>query len=153
MSTISLCMIVKNEEKCIERCLDCLKDLVDEMIVVDTGSTDRTKELAKAKGAKVYDFEWTGDFSEARNYSFSLASCDYIYTADADEELDEENRQRFLALKEDVGRLNVDIVQMYYCNQLEHRTVYNYDRELRPKLFRRIRHFVWVDPVHEQVSL
>ncbi len=153
MIRISLCMIVKNEENCLGRCLDSLKGIVDEMIVVDTGSTDRTVEIAKEKGASVYHFEWTGDFSEARNYSFSLATGDYIYAADADEELDEENRKRFLKLKEDIGDLNVDIVQMYYCNQLSFRTVYNYDRELRPKLFKRIRKFQWIDPIHEQVAI
>lgn len=153
MVTISLCMIVKNEESCIGKCLDSLKGIVDEMIVVDTGSTDRTREIAKEKGAQVYDFKWTDDFSEARNYAFSLAKCDYIYSADADEELDEDNRQRFLSLKIDINELNVDIVQMYYCNQLSYRTVYNFDRELRPKLFKRVRHFVWADPIHEQVVL
>ncbi len=153
MVTISLCMIVKNEEPILGRCLKSLQGIVDEMIVVDTGSTDRTKEVAKEYGAEVYDFKWTGDFSDARNYSFSLAKCDYIYIADADEELDEDNRQRFLKLKEDIGKLNIDIVQMFYCNQLAFRTVYNYDRELRPKLFRRVRHFKWEDPIHEQVCL
>ena len=153
MVTISLCMIVKNEEACLGTCLKSLQGIVDEMIVVDTGSTDRTKEIARENGAAVYDFEWTGDFSDARNYSFSLAKCDYIYTADADEELDEDNRKRFLKLKGDIDELNIDIVQMYYCNQLAFNTVYNYDRELRPKLFKRIRTFKWVDPIHEMVSL
>ncbi len=59
MVTISLCMIVKNEEDCLGRCLDSLKGIVDEMIVVDTGSTDRTVEIAKEKGATVYHFDWT----------------------------------------------------------------------------------------------
>lgn len=153
MVTISLCMIVKNEENCLEKCLGSLKGLVDEMIVVDTGSTDRTKEIANAFGAKVYDFKWTGDFSEARNFSFSKATCDYIYSADADEELDEANRERFLQMKRDLEELDIDIVQMYYCNQLSFRTVYNFDRELRPKLFKRVRHFIWEDPIHEQVVL
>nr|WP_297707072.1 glycosyltransferase [uncultured Butyrivibrio sp.] len=153
MVTISLCMIVKNEEEHLGKCLDCLKDIVDEMIVVDTGSTDRTVDIAKEKGAKVYDFKWTGDFSDARNFAFSLAGCDYIYSADADEEIDEENRQRFLKLKEDIDALDVDIVQMYYTNQLAYRTVYNYDKELRPKLFKRQRSFRWVDPIHEQVNI
>ncbi len=151
--TISLCMIVKNEEACLGKCLDSLKGIVDEMIVVDTGSTDNTIQIAQDKGAQVYNFKWTGDFSEARNYAFSLAKCDYIYSADADEEIDDDNRKRFIKLKEDIDELNVDIVQMYYCNQLAFRTVYNYDRELRPKLFKRIREFVWVDPIHEQVLL
>ena len=153
MVTISLCMIVKNEEDCLKRCLDSLKGIVDEMIVVDTGSTDRTKEIAKECGARVEDFAWTGDFSEARNFAFSKANCDYIYSADADEELDEDNRERFMQLKKDLSELDIDIVQMYYCNQLEFRTVYNFDRELRPKLFKRVRHFVWEDPIHEQVIL
>ena len=153
MITISLCMIVKNEEESLGRCLESLKGIVDEMIVVDTGSEDRTVEIAKEYGAKVYDFKWTGDFSEARNYSFSLATCDYIYSADADEELDEDNRLRFIQLKKDIEELDIDIVQMYYCNQLSFRTVYNYDRELRPKLFKRVRSFKWEDPIHEQVAI
>ena len=153
MVTISLCMIVKNEESCLEKCLKSLEGIVDEMIVVDTGSTDRTKDIAKACGAKVLDFTWTGDFSDARNFAFAQANCDYIYSADADEELDEDNRQRFMELKADLSELDIDIVQMYYCNQLEFRTVYNFDRELRPKLFKRVRHFVWEDPIHEQVIL
>ena len=147
-------MIVKNEEENLPRCLDSLKGIVDEMIVVDTGSTDRTKEIASSYGAKVLDFEWTGDFSDARNFSFSQASCDYIYSADADEELDEDNKKRFMELKEkDLEELGIDIVQMYYCNQLSFRSVYNFDRELRPKLFRRLRTFTWEDPIHEQVVL
>ena len=153
MVTISLCMIVKNEEDCLKKCLESLKGIVDEMIVVDTGSTDRTKEIAKECGAKVLDFVWTGDFSDARNFAFSQATGDYIYSADADEELDEDNRQRFMQLKNDLSELDIDIVQMYYCNQLKFRTVYNFDRELRPKLFKRLRHFVWQDPIHEQVIL
>ncbi len=153
MVTISLCMIVKNEESKLSWCLDSLKGIVDEMIIVDTGSEDSTKEIARQYGAKVYDFEWTGDFSEARNYAFSLATGDYIYTADADEDIDEENRERFLKLKKDIEELDIDIVQMYYTNQLASRSVYNYDRELRPKLFRRVRNFRWEDPIHEQIVI
>ena len=85
MVTISVCMIVKNEEKVLERCLDSLKGLWEELIIVDTGSTDSTKTIAKKYTDKVYDFSWTGNFSDARNYSFSKAGCDYIYCADADE--------------------------------------------------------------------
>ena len=150
--TISLCMIVKNEEKVLRRCLDSIRDLMDEMIIVDTGSTDRTKEIAAEYTDKVYDFTWTGDFSEARNFSFSKAKCDYIYAADADEVLDEENREKFRILKETLVS-EVEIVQMYYGNQLSHGTVYNYDKELRPKLFKRLRNFCWIEPVHETVRL
>ena len=84
-SSVSLCMIVKNEEQHLAKCLRSVKPVVDEMILVDTGSTDRTKAIAKAFGAKVFDFEWTNDFSEARNFSISKASGDWILVMDADE--------------------------------------------------------------------
>ena len=152
MATFSLCMIVKNEEKVLARCLDSICDLMDEIIIVDTGSGDRTKEIAGRYTDRVYDFEWTGSFSDARNFSFSLAGCDYIYCADADEVLDGENREKLRILKETILP-QVEIVQMYYGNQLCHGTVYNFDRELRPRLFKRLRTFEWIEPVHETVRL
>lgn len=94
-TTISLCMIVKNEERVLARCLDSLADLVDEIIIVDTGSTDATKEIAARYTEQTYDFVWQDDFAAARNFSFSKASMDYIYVPDADEVLDEDNRQAF----------------------------------------------------------
>ena len=78
MKEISLCMIIKNEEKTIARCLDSVKDLVDEIIIVDTGSTDKSKEIVSKYTDKVYDFEWVEDFAKARNFSFSKATKDYI---------------------------------------------------------------------------
>lgn len=150
MITVSLCMIVKDEEETLGRCLSCLSDLVDEIIIVDTGSTDRTKEIAAEYTGKIYDFQWVDDFSAARNFAFSKASGDYIYSADADEILDEVNRERFRVLKENMIP-EVEIVQMYYTNQLKFRTVYNYDKEYRPKLFKRLRNFTWIDPVHETI--
>ena len=136
MITISLCMIVKNEEKLLARCLDSVADIMDELIIVDTGSTDRTKEIAARYTDKIYDFEWIGDFAAARNFAFSKATMEYIYSADADEALDEENREIFRRLKENLLP-EIDIVQMYYANQLDFGTIYNFDRELRPKLFKR----------------
>lgn len=150
MITVSLCMIVKNEERILDRCLSCLADLVDEIIIVDTGSTDRTKEIAEKYTDKIYDFEWINDFAAARNFAFSKATGDYIYSADADEVLDEVNRTRFKVLKEHMIP-EIEIVQMYYCNQLKFGTVYNYDKEYRPKLFKRVRSFTWIDPIHETV--
>ncbi|MCR5665501.1 MAG: glycosyltransferase family 2 protein [Eubacterium sp.] len=152
MATISLCMIVKNEEPVLERCLDSICDLMDEIIIVDTGSTDSTKEIAARYTDKIYDFEWTGNFAAARNYSFSKATMEYIYCADADEVLDETNHTRFLHLKQSLLP-EIEIVQMYYRGQLQHGTVYNYDRELRPKLYRRLRSFRWIEPIHECVCL
>jgi len=84
-NTASLCMIVKNEEAQLARCLKSVQPVVDEMIIVDTGSTDRTKDIAKVFGAKLYDFKWTDDFSEARNYCISKAKGRWIFILDADE--------------------------------------------------------------------
>ena len=67
MATVSLCMIVKNEEKVLSRCLDSVKDAVDEIIIVDTGSEDNTKNIASQYTDKIYDFKWVYDFSAARN--------------------------------------------------------------------------------------
>jgi len=125
--TISVCMIVKNEEKNLAGCLDCLKDVADEIVIVDTGSTDKTKEIAGQYTDKVYDFAWIDDFAAARNFAFSKATMDYIYSADADERLDEENQAKFLQLKE-ILLPEIEIVQMYYCNQLENNTIYSFDR-------------------------
>ncbi|MDF2609543.1 MAG: glycosyl transferase family 2 [Lachnospiraceae bacterium] len=152
MPTISACLIVKNEEKVLARCLACLHDIVDEIIIVDTGSTDSTKEIAKQYTDKIYDFTWIDDFAAVRNYSFSKATMDYIYTADADEVVDEENRDKFKQLKKDLLP-EIEIVQMKYANQLQYNTTYNFDVELRPKIYKRMRSFRWVDPIHESVML
>lgn len=152
MVTISVCMIVKDEEPILARCLDCLKDIAEEIIIVDTGSIDNTKEIAKKYTDKIYDYQWQDDFAKARNYSFSKATMDYIYVADADEVIDEENQKKFRMLKE-VILPEIDIVQMMYCNQLEFGTTYNFDEELRPKLYKRVRTFTWTDPIHESVML
>ena len=154
MPTISLCMIVKNEEKVLKRCLDSLTGLFEEIIIVDTGSADSTKQIAKAYTDKVYDFAWTGSFSDARNFAFSKCSCDYIYSADADEVLDRDNHQKFLNLKKALDTVgDIDIVQMKYGNQLQYSTIYNYDEELRPKLYKRLRPFIWENDIHEAVRL
>ncbi|MCP4253977.1 MAG: glycosyltransferase [Candidatus Scalindua sp.] len=87
-SSISLCMIVKNEKENLPRCLNSIKDYVDEIIIVDTGSTDRTVEIANDFGAKVFIHPWEGDFSKARNYSLKYATCDWILILDADHELE-----------------------------------------------------------------
>ena len=84
-ATVSLCMIVKDEERYLARCLESAKPLVDEMIVVDTGSSDRTRDIARAFGAKVYPFSWQEDFSKARNVSISKACGQWLFILDADE--------------------------------------------------------------------
>jgi glycosyltransferase involved in cell wall biosynthesis len=85
IGTLSVCMIAKDEEKYMARCLASLKPVADEIIVVDTGSTDRTKNIARAFGAQIFDFPWTNDFSEARNFSLEKAKGHWILVHDADE--------------------------------------------------------------------
>lgn len=148
MVSISLCMIVKNEEKVLARCLESLAPAMDEIIIVDTGSSDRTKEVAGRYTNQVYDFVWTGSFADARNFAASKATKEYIYTADADEYLDQENQQKLLQLKS-ILLPEIEMVQMLYCTEDAYNTVYNFEKEYRPKLYRRLRKFVWIDPIHE----
>lgn len=90
-TTLSLCMIVRNEEAVLDRCLRSVKDVVDEMIIVDTGSEDRTVEIAESHGARVYHHPWQNSFSEARNHGLQFATGDWILQMDADEELERED--------------------------------------------------------------
>lgn len=87
MTRLSACMIVKNEEEMLPRCLESIQGTVDELIVVDTGSTDRTMEIARSFGAKIYEHPWQNDFSLHRNQSIGYATGDWILIIDADERL------------------------------------------------------------------
>lgn len=91
--SISLCMITRDEEKNLPRCLDSVKELVDEIIIVDTGSKDRTMEIARGYGAKVLRFEWKGDFATMRNLALKEARHPWILHLDADEELESLDRE------------------------------------------------------------
>lgn len=98
MVTLTLCMIVKDEEQFIEGCLENVKDIVDEIVVVDTGSADSTKEIAKKSEANVFDFKWKDDFSAARNFSLDKATSNWILVMDADELLDTNGKKEILKL-------------------------------------------------------
>ena len=113
MISLSLCMIVKNEEKVLKRCLDSVKNIVDEIIIVDTGSTDKTKDIAKKFTKNIYDFKWIDDFAAARNYSFSKATKEYIMWLDADDVILKKDREKLLKLKENLDR-STDMVLLKY---------------------------------------
>jgi glycosyltransferase involved in cell wall biosynthesis len=118
---ISLCMIVKNEETILPRCLASVQGVVDEMIIVDTGSTDKTREIARAAGAKLYEFQWIDDFSAARNYSLAQASGHWILVMDADEELERDSGQRMRKLAQgDEADAYWVILRNFYRNRLQH---------------------------------
>ncbi len=151
MITISLCMIVKNEEKRLERCLESIKDVVDQIVIVDTGSDDGTKKIADRYTQAVYDFKWIDDFAAARNYSFSKAECDYILWLDADDILLPQDAEKLNKLK---ARLDpkVDGITFLYH--------YAFDEEKNPSLvFRRIRlvkrekNYIWRGFIHEYVEV
>lgn len=143
-------MIVRDEDETIARCLDTVKDIVDEIIVVDTGSVDKTKDILSSYAAYVYDFKWIDDFAAARNYSFSKATQDYILWLDADDVFLEEDINKLRYLKEHMEP-SVDVVMMKYNLGVDNdkRVACTYYRE---RLLKRNKNFKWNDPVHEYIE-
>ncbi len=149
MFTISLCMIVKNESAVLKRALDCVKKFADEIIIVDTGSEDNTKEIAKKFTEKVYDFAWCDDFSKARNFSFSLASCDYQMWLDADDVITDENIQKINALKNNFADVDVFMCKYSTGFDSENQPSITYFRE---RILKRADNFKWQGFVHEVIA-
>ncbi|MFN3873181.1 MAG: glycosyltransferase [Ignavibacterium sp.] len=146
-SGISLSMIVRNEGKHLYECLNSVKNVVDEIVIVDTGSTDNTVEIAKSFNAKIFYFEWNDDFSAARNFALKKCTGDWILYLDADERLDENSAKKIKSLTQ--TQQNVG----YYC------TIKNYDSEIqRNHTIRYIRFFrnspeaKFTGKVHEQIT-
>ena len=150
MPTISLCMIVKNEEEVLGRCLSSVRDLVDEIVVVDTGSEDSTKDIAKQFTDKVYDFEWIDHFGAARNFAFSHATCDYIMWLDADDVILPEDAAAFKALKETLDP-SVDTVMMKYHIAFDEqgKPTFTYYRE---RVVRNCPRARWEGAIHEVIT-
>lgn len=94
---ITLCLIVRDEEKNLAQCLDSFQALYDEIVLVDTGSIDRTKEIAREFNARIFDFEWCDDFSAARNYALSKVGTDWVMMVDADDVIDSDIAPKLLA--------------------------------------------------------
>ena len=130
MFTISLCMIVRDEEGTLRRCLDSVKEVVDEIIIVDTGSRDHTAEIAREFTEKVYEFQWIDDFSAARNYGLERATQDYCMWLDADDVLKPEEAEKIQRLKEEMP-VDVDVVMMKYAIAFDEwdRPTFTYYRE------------------------
>ncbi len=151
MITISLCMIVKNEEAHLARCLDSIADVMDEIIIVDTGSTDATKEIAAKYTDKVLDFPWINDFSAARNFAYINATMDYQMWLDADDVLPEEEKEALLKLKQTLDPA-YDMVTMKYHASLDQdgQPLLTSTRE---RLTKREKNYRWQDPVHECIPL
>ncbi len=148
MATVSLCMIVKNEEEVLKRCLESVKGIADEIIIADTGSTDSTREIALSEGADLYCFPWNDSFADARNFAFSKAECDYQLWLDADDVISDESREKLIELKK---TLTADVVMLPYHT--------SFDEEGKPaltfwreRLLKRSEGFKWVGAVHECIT-
>lgn len=150
MVTISLCMIVKNEENTLERCLNSVQGLVDEIIIVDTGSTDRTTEIAGKFTDKIYRFPWKDDFAAARNVSFSKASMEYCMWLDADDVIEPTERVKFLTLKQSLSP-DTDIVMMKYHTSFDETgaPAFSYYRE---RWIKNTPEYRWAGEVHEVIT-
>lgn len=147
--TISLCMIVKNEEKVLARCLDSVKDIFDEIVIVDTGSYDKTKDIAKKYTRNVYDFKWVEDFSKARNYAFSKATKEYIMWLDADDIVLPKDKE---GIKELISKLDgtEDIICLKYNTGFDSdgNVIFTYYRE---RIIKNNGTHKWVGRIHEVI--
>lgn len=145
MSSLSLSMIVKNEEKHLARCLSSVKDVVDEIVIVDTGSTDKTIEIAESFGAKVFHFEWINDFSAARNFSLSKCTGKWILYLDADEELSKNS-------VEELNKIKIQSAAGVNCSVISPGTKFSSSSIFRyPRLFANVNGIKFSGKVHEQI--
>ncbi|TDQ35436.1 tetratricopeptide repeat-containing glycosyltransferase family 2 protein [Aureibacillus halotolerans] len=151
MIEISLCMIVKNEEEVLADCLKSVENVVDEIIVMDTGSTDQTKEIASKFTQHVYEFDWVEHFAKARNAAFAKATKPYILWLDADDVLTTEDQEKFLRLKASLDP-SVDAVSMHYHTAFDDsgKPSFTYRRN---RLIKRERGFQWIGAVHEYLAV
>lgn len=144
---LSLCMIVRDEEKSLPTCLASVQQVVDEIIVVDTGSLDRSPEIAKSFGALVFHYPWQGDFAAARNFSLQQAKGDWILILDADEELHAGDSLKVKML--------LDSQAEGYCFQLINyygeQPGFDYMRDVACRLFRNRPEYRFSRSLHEQV--
>lgn len=147
--TLSLCMIVKDEEEMLPRCLSAVRDAVDEIIVVDTGSTDRTVEIAREHGATVLHHAWTGDFSAARNVSFDAATSDWIVYLDADEVLVADDVERLRDLTGRTWREAFYLIETNYTGAIEDGTSVNHNAL---RVFRNRPEYRFSGRLHEQIA-
>lgn len=150
---LSVCLIVKDEEDVLRRCLDSLKKLADEIIVVDTGSTDSTKEIAKEYTEHVYDYVWTNDFSAARNESLRYATGKWVLVLDADEYINAEQVDEYrLYLQDEQIRPNCiySISVVSYVGESIHNSTVT--AAPIPRLFPNFQGFQYHRPIHEQLK-
>ena len=143
-------MIVRDEEAVIERCLKNVSQFADELIVVDTGSVDSTRDIACKYTDLVYDYPWQYDFAAARNFSFSKATCDYILWLDADDDMDAETIEKIQYLK---AHMPPDTDAVFFRYRAEDEISGGRWELMRERLIRRAINPIWHYPVHEAIFL
>jgi glycosyltransferase involved in cell wall biosynthesis len=146
---LSLCMIVKNEEQNLNRCLHSAAKIVDQIVIVDTGSTDRTVEIARSYQAEIYYHPWQGDFSEARNESLKYATGDWILVLDADDELEPESASQIRPL---IATTEYDALGIIIRNIAPPNDIIKYMDDTRYRLFRNRKGFQYEQKVHNQIA-
>ena len=149
--TISLCMIVRDEEPVLARCLESVQDLVEEIVVVDTGSRDNTRQIAARYAHKVLEFPWVDDFAAARNFAFDQGEGDYLFWLDGDDLLLEEDRERFRVLRRRMEEEAPTVVMLPYHTAFDRdgNPTFSYYRE---RLIRRDSGLRWKGRIHEAIS-
>lgn len=145
--TLSVCMIVKNEEKVLGRCLESIVDIADEIIVVDTGSSDRTKQIASKYTNKLYDFMWVDDFSKARNFAASKAKGNWLLALDADEYVDRESFKKLKA-KLEKNSLEYNIVGLQIVSFVGDKGI-NTALNYHERLYKNDPNIYYVRSIHE----
>lgn len=146
---IALVMIVKDEEKQLPRCLASVARIVDELVIVDTGSSDGTVEIARGEGARVIHKPWTGDFSAARNTGIAAANREWILVLDADEELDPHARRR---MRQVLRQTRADALQVTVRNLAPPQEPIAFTDLRSTRLFRRRANYRYEGAIHEQVT-
>ena len=147
--TLSLCMIVKNEEENLEKCLSLARPHVDEIVVVDTGSTDGTVDIAKRYADVFEEIEWPGSFSVARNHSLELASGDYILILDGDEYID--SQEAWKKIRNSLGVLDIAALVLPVKNLLSENNVVSADMFWQERVLRNHPDIRYHGSVHNQV--
>jgi len=145
---LSLCMIVRDEERCLARCLESVRGVVDEAVVVDTGSRDASPDIARSLGALLRHLPWDGDFAAARNEALRHATGDWVLVLDADEELEATSRE---AVRRLITSAGVDGYQVRVRSLLPPGDLYRYEDSYLTRLFRRRPEYRYEQPIHEQV--
>jgi len=146
--SISLCMIVKDEEEMLPGCLAAVAEHVDQLVIVDTGSTDRTREIALEYGAEVHEFPWNGSFADARNESLRHATGDWVLYLDADEHLVEEDAGRLHELARKTWIEGFHLVETHYTGLEDHGAE---STHAPMRMFQRRDKHQWRGRVHEQI--